>query len=487
MKLIVKVTRAWILLAGLFGASLFSTMGQALAAQEASPPNILFFLTDDQRNDTLGCAGHPIVKTPNIDLLAGRGVRFENAFVSHSICWVSRTTILTGLTARSFGERARPDTATPEAVKAFCPDLLRKAGYRTGFFGKWHARMPKGFSPAEHFDEFERIWRTPYFKKQPDGSLRHTTEIIADRAVEFLKSQPKDKPFYLNVWFNASHAEDGDKRPGVGHFPWPKAVDGMYEDIDMPAPRLSDPAIYESQPKHLKASINRQRFFWRWDTPEKYATNLRAYFRMLTGIDRVIGRVLKRLSAEGLADNTIVVYSADNGYYMGDRGFAGKWSHYEQSLRVPLVIRDPRLSEKLRRRVVEPMALNLDLPATFLDWAGVDIPASYQGRSLRPIVEGRAVKGWRKDFFCEHVILAPTLTWEGVRGERYVYARYFDQKPFSEFLHDLQVDPDQLKNLVKDPAHAATLAAMRKRCDALVARHGEPLVPLKERTGRRRR
>jgi arylsulfatase A-like enzyme len=203
----------------------------------------------------------------------------------------------------------------------------------------------------------------------------------------------------------------------------------MYEEIDMPAPRLSDPAIYESQPQHLKASINRARFFWRWDTPEKYQTNLRAYFRMLTGIDRVIGRVLKRLSAEGLADNTIVVYSADNGYYMGDRGFAGKWSHYEQSLRVPLVIRDPRLPEKFRRRVVEPMALNLDLPATFLDWAGVDIPASYQGRSLRPIVEGRAVSDWRKDFFCEHVILAPTLTWEGVRGERYVYARYFDQKP----------------------------------------------------------
>ncbi len=117
----------------------------------------------------------------------------------------------------------------------------------------------------------------------------------------------------------------------------------------------------------------------------------------------------------------------------------------------------------------------------------VDIPASYQGRSLRPIVEGRAVNGWRKDFFCEHVILAPTLTWEGVRGERYVYARYFDQKPHAEFLHDLRVDPDQLKNLAEDPAHAATLAAMRKRCDALVARHGEPLVPLEERTGRRRR
>lgn len=486
MNSIFKVNIARILLSGLVGASLWSMAARPLAAQDSPPPNILFFLTDDQRNDTLRCAGHPIVKTPNIDLLASGGVRFENAFVSHSICWVSRTTILTGLTARSFGERARPDTATPEAVKALCPDLLRKAGYRTGFFGKWHARMPRGFTPKEHFDEYERIWRTPYHKKQPDGTLRHTTELIGDRGVEFLKNQPKDKPFCLNLWFNASHAEDGDKRPGVGHFPWPKAVDGMYEDIDMPAPRLNDPEIYESQPDHLKASINRARFFWRWDTKEKYETNLRAYFRMLTGIDRVIGRVLKTLEERGLAENTIVVYSADNGYYMGDRGFAGKWSHYEESLRVPLVIRDPRLPRELRGRVVDSMALNLDLPSTFLDWAGVGVPASYQGRSLRPIVEGRPAKDWRTDFFCEHVILPPTLTWEGVRGERYVYARYFDQNPLSEFLHDLKSDPDQLKNLASDPAQAKTLSRMRKRCDELVARHGKPLVPLKDRTRRRR-
>ncbi len=474
---------------------LFSLLGllcflsAPVAAQNkkpSQPPNILFFLTDDQRNDTLGCAGHPIVKTPQIDRLAAEGVRFDNMFVSHSICWVSRTSILTGLTARSFGVRTRPDQAKPEALKHFCPDLLKKKGYRTGFYGKWHAKMPRGFRPADHFDEFQSIWRNPYFKKQPDGSKRHTTEIIGDRAVEFLQKQPADQPFCLHLWFNAAHAEDGDKRPGIGHFPWPQATDGLYDDITIPPPRLSDPAIFASQPEHLKKSINRARYFWRWDTPEKYQTNMRAYLRMLSGIDGVIGRVRKTLKEKGLDQNTIIVYSADNGYYMGDRGFAGKWSHYEESLRVPLVIYDPRLPAAQRGRVVNSLAVNLDLPATFLAWAGVPIPQTYQGQNLQPILQGHTPDHWREDFFCEHVILAPTLTWEGVRGERYVYARYFDQDPLSEFLHDLQVDPDQLKNFAGDPEYTQVLQTMRRRCDELVNRYGGPLAPLEERQGRRR-
>jgi arylsulfatase A-like enzyme len=456
------------------------------AAISTERPNILFFFADDQRNDTLGCAGHPIIKTPAIDRLAAEGVRFENAFVTTSICWVSRSSILTGLTARSFGPPSQPDAVKPEALAALYPDLLRQAGYRTGFFGKWHAKMPAGFAPEEHYDEFEKIFRRPYHKPQADGSTRHTTELIGDRGVEFLKSQPQGKPFCLNLWFNAAHAEDGDKRPGIGHFPWPKAVDGMYEDIDIPAPRLSDPEIYESQPDHLKQSINRQRYFWRWDTPEKYQTNMRAYFRMISGIDRVVARVCKVLEEEGLADNTIIVYSADNGYYMGDRGFAGKWSHYEQSLRVPLIVYDPRLPKEKRGRVLTAMALNIDLPATFVDWAGAGVPESYQGKSLAGHVAGEAPFWWRNDFFCEHVSLAPTLTWEGIRNRQYVYARYFDQDPDSEFLHDLEADPDQLINFVDDKRYAEILDAMRSRCDEMMKHYGGPLVPMSERGKRPR-
>jgi arylsulfatase A-like enzyme len=259
----------------------------------------------------------------------------------------------------------------------------------------------------------------------------------------------------------------------------------MYEDREIPAPRLGDPAIFERHPDFLKQSINRERFFWSYDTPAKYQTNLRAYFRMLSGIDRTVARVIAALKEAGLADNTIIVYSADNGYYLGDRGFQGKWSHYEESLRVPLVIYDPRLPKAQRGRVVKNMALNVDLPATFLDWAGVGKPAAYEGRSLAPIVNGQAISNWRRHFFCEHVDLAPTLTWEGIRGERYVYARYFDQVPAYEFLHDLQRDPDELQNLANDPMHAAVLGEMRRVCDAEMNARGGALLSMSERVAKK--
>jgi arylsulfatase A-like enzyme len=440
---------------------------------QESRPNILFFFADDQRNDTLGCAGHPIVKTPTIDRLAAKGVRFENMFVSRSTCTASRTTILTGLTSRSSVEPDRSDRIRPEALTELFPDLLRDAGYRTGLFGKWHAKMPKGFKPEAHFDEYERIFRNPYFKELPDGSKRHETELICDRGIEFLKSQRgKKNPFCLNLWFNAGHAEDRDKVPGTGHYPWPKAMDGKYDDIEIPAPRLSAAAIFPAHPVFFKTSNHRERFHWRWDTPDKYQINMRAYFRMLSGIDHAMSRVLQVLEEEGFAENTIVLYAADNGYYMGDRGFAGKWSHHEQSQRVPLVIYDPRQPEGHRGRTVDTMALNLDLPATFMDWAGVAIPASYQGASLKPVIEGDAnPEGWREDFFCEHFNPRYSMSWEGVRGERFKYARYIDQDPVQEFLHDLKNDPDELTNLAGDPEYAAQLEQLRQRTDALADRY----------------
>ena len=452
-------------------AILLTALTAALTSA-SEQPNILFFFADDQRHDTLGCAGHPILETPTIDRLAEEGVRFTNMFVTRSTCWASRTTILTGLTSLSSVEPNGSDKVKPEALAALFPDLLRDAGYRTGFFGKWHAKMPKDFRPEDHFDEYEKISRNPYFKTMPDGSKRHETELIADRGIDFLKSQKgKGGPFCLNLWFNAGHAEDKDRVPGTGHFPWPKAMGGKYEDIEIPEPRLSDPAIWDAHPEFLKTSNHRERYHWRWDTPEKYQLNMRAYFRMLSGIDHAMTRVLRVLEEEGLADNTIVVYSADNGYYMGDRGFAGKWSHHEQSQRVPLVIYDPRIPKTLRGRTVNAMALNLDLPPTFLDWAGVSVPASYQGISLKPLVESKGAPAeWREDFFCEHFNPRYRMSWEGVRGKRFKYARYVDQVPIYEFLHDLMNDPDELTNLTNDPEYASVLKRLQQRTDTLAAK-----------------
>jgi arylsulfatase A-like enzyme len=214
--------------------------------------------------------------------------------------------------------------------------------------------------------------------------------------------------------------------------------------------------------------MNRARYFWRWDTPKKYQKNIRAYYRMISGVDHVIGRVVKQLADQGLAENTVVIFTGDNGYYAASRGFAGKWSHYEESLRVPLVIFDPRLPKAQRGRVESRMVLNVDVAPTIVSLAGEKIPAGYQGNSLVPLVQGKSPETWRTDFFCEHLFRNSTIPkWEGVRDQRWVYARYFEQKPVYEFLHDLKTDPDQLKNLATDGASAETLARMRKRCDEL--------------------
>ncbi len=430
--------------------------------QSGRKPNILFLLVDDQRNDTLGCAGHPIIKTPVIDSLAAGGVRFRNAFVTTSICAASRASILTGLYERTHRYTFGTPPLSPAHMAESYPALLRVAGYRTGFIGKYGVRT-EGEPESAMFDYFKPHGGNPYFKKQPDGTLRHETEVAGDRAINFLEGNPEGRPFCLSISFNASHAADWDLED---HFPWPKAMDGMYEDEEIPVPRLSDPAIFANHPEFLKTSMNRKRYFWRWDTPEKFQKNMRAYFRMLSGIDRVIGRIRRELEQRGLADNTVIVYTADNGYYMGDRGFAGKWSHYEQSLRVPLIIYDPRQPKEQRGAVRDEMALNIDIPATMLQLAGVEIPAHYQGRSITPLLRGGGVRQWRSDFFCEHMMDNLDIPkWEGVRGERYVYARYFEQEPVYEFLHDLETDPDQLVNLAADPGYSEILAAMRKRCD----------------------
>lgn len=444
-------------------------------AAVADRPNVIFFLSDDHRADLLGCAGHPILKTPTIDRLAAAGVRFESAFVTTSICAAGRASVFTGLWERTH----RFTFGTPPIAQRFTaasyPAVLRRAGYHTGFVGKFGVRVHKD-GRQQMFDSFVPLGRNPYFKKQPDGSLRHLTEIAGDRAVEFLRSCRGDQPFCLSVSFNAAHAEDGDK---VNHYPWPKAVDGLYEDVTIPPPKVST-EFWKELPGFFRNSMHRDRWFWRWDTPGKYQKNVKAYYRMITGLDRVMGRVLGELQQLGLAENTVVIFSGDNGYYKGSRGFAGKWSHFEESLRVPLVIYDPRLPNSQRGRLLEPMALNVDIAATIVDAAGVPVPDGYQGCSLMPLLRGEKPQAWRTDFFCEHLMNnAKIPKYEGVRGQRYVYARYFEHPADGEFLHDLQADPDQLRNFVSDPAYAEVLARMRERCDRLRDRLGGPYQPAK--------
>lgn len=445
-----------------------------LLAADADRPNIIFFLADDQKADAMGCAGHPIIKTPTMDRLAKEGVRFTNAFVTTSICAASRASILTGLYERThrftFGT---PPISEPHTDASY-PAVLRAAGYRTGFTGKFGVGVRKG-AREKMFDVFKPVNRSPYFRKAPDGTIKHASEIAGDHAVAFLQSQPKDKPFCLSVSFNAPHAEDSDKE---NHYPYPKAMEGLYDDVTVPSPRLATDAIFNSQPEYLRKGMNRDRWFWRWDTPEKYQKNIKGYYRMISGIDNVMGRVLKEVEKLGLAKNTVVIFTGDNGYYAGQRQFAGKWSHYEESLRVPMIIFDPRFTKPLRGREVEAMALNIDLAPTMLDLAGVDIPSHYQGRSLMVLARGGKPADWRTDFFCEHLMDHRKIPkWEGVRAQRFKYARYFEQDKDAELLHDLKNDPDELRNLVGDPAYAKALEEMRTRCDELRDAYGGKYKP----------
>ncbi|MDG1729915.1 MAG: sulfatase [Algibacter sp.] len=436
----------------------------------AKKPNIIFILVDDQRNDALGCYGHEIIKSPNIDKLAEEGVRFSNAFVTTSICMASRATILTGMTSRSNGVSNMQIPLDTLLSKEVYPKLLKKEGYKTGFIGKFGFSIMGKKEPQNWFDYFKPTKR--YWNEMPDGSNKHETELDGDYAIEFLNQQDKTQPFCLSVSFNAAHAEDSDLRPGFGHYPWIKEVDGMYEDIRIPEPRLNDSTIYNAHPKFMKESLNRIRYFWRWDTPEKYQTNMKAYYRLISGIDYTIGRITKELEKLGLADNTIIVYAADNGYYMGDRGFAGKWSHYEQSLRIPMIIFDPRVTKEKRGKVVDNMVLNLDLPSTFLEYAGVTVPKSYQGISLKQFLEKDTVTNWRTSFFCEHLYPDKIIPkWEGVRNERYKYAVYFEQNPPYEYLHDLITDPDELINLANNPEYKSILDELRVECENYVKKY----------------
>lgn len=441
---------------------------QTVAEKSNVRPNILFFLVDDQRNDVLGCAGHPIVQTPVIDRLAAGGIRFENAFVTTSICAASRASILTGLYESRHGYTFGTDPVSLPHVEASYPFLLREAGYRTGFIGKFGIQIAdQAASLTKMFDYYAPSPQsTPHFVEQSDGSRKHSAEIKGDQAIAFLRSQPEGQPFCLSVSFNAVHAVDGNLTPGQeGHYPYPESARHLYEETRIPPPKLSDPAIFDAHPVFMKESMNRDRFYWRWDTEEKYQINIKAYFRMISGYDAVMGRVLEELESLNLSEQTVILYSADNGYYMGNRGFAGKWSHYEESLRVPLIMYDPRVPERQRGRMVEEIVLNIDLPATMLDLAGIAVPELYQGASLLPLYHNK-VRDWRTFFFCEHRLDNPRIPkWIGIRGERYVYARYYEQDPVFEYLHDLQTDPDQLENLAQNPDYGDVLNDMRKLTD----------------------
>jgi arylsulfatase A-like enzyme len=434
-------------------------------------PNLLIIITDDQRNDMLGLE-NPILHTPTMDRLATDGVRFVNAFVTTPICAASRATMLTGVVETTH----RYTFATPPLAESWLlasyPALLRAAGYHSGFIGKFgvNTALPPD---SVLFDTFEPLSPAPYMKPQADGTSRHLTDITADRTLAYLAERPTDRPFALTVSFNAPHADDGDPRQYI----WPPAMDSLYADLSLPAPPLSDPAFYAGLPSFLAdSSLNRERWFWRFDTEEKRQAMTKGYYRMISGVDAALSRILAALEDQELDENTVVILMGDNGYFLGERGYAGKWLPYEPSIRVPLIVRIPGLPRP--SSVPDEPVLNIDLAPTLLDLAGLPIPPTMQGHSLLPLLLGDAPEDWRSAFLVEHRFAHPKIPeHEGVRDARYTYARYLREDPVYEELYDRQTDPLQMLNLASDAGHAAELARLRSLTDSLLSVYRTALKP----------
>ncbi len=438
---------------GLGGLALKAGCGSG--PPEKKIPNYIFLLIDDQRWDALGCAGNPIIQTPNMDRMAEEGMRFSRAFVTTPICAASRASIFTGLYERTHGYTFTKPPIRREFTDISYPALLRRAGYRTGFIGKFGVKVEDGVM-EEMFDS-SQVSDQKYFH-EIDGQRRHLTDIHGDRAVEFLRGCNPDEPFCLSLSFWAAHAVDEDP---LQYF-WPEACDDLYVHDDIPVPDTADPAFFDALPDFLKASMNRIRWHWRFDTPEKFQSMVKGYYRMVSGIDGVIGRLREELSRLNRDRDTIIILMSDNGYFLGERGFAGKWLMHDLSILVPLIIYDPRIPSERRGSVLDHMVLNIDIAPTLLAMAGIDVPKAMQGRSLAPLIMGQA-GGWRQEVICEHLWDHPEIPQtECLRTDRWKYIRYWKHPEYEE-LYDLHNDPHEAENLAGNPARADLLMDLRRR------------------------
>jgi len=444
--------------------------GQVAFALENSRPNIIFILTDDQRWDALGYAGNAMAHTPEMDSLAKHGAYFSHAIVTTPICAASRASIFTGLHERTHRYNFQTGIIQDKYMRASYPKVLRKSGYYTGFYGKFGVKfvhMDHLFDVYESYDRGSQKDRRGYFYKTLDNEPVHLTRYTGQKALEFIEKAPTNRPFCLSLSFSAPHAQDSAPE----QYFWQEKTDHLYQDMDMPGPQLADDTYFQELPQSVREGFNRLRWTWRYDTPEKYQHSVKGYYRMIAGIDLEIGKIRQQLKTQGLDQNTVIVVMGDNGYFLGERQLAGKWLLYDNSIRVPLIVYDPRRSE---HRDVDQMALNIDVPATLLDLAGVPQPATWQGKSLLPLVSGKP-EDWDRDaVLVEHLWefdhIPPS---EGIRTNEWKYFRYCNDLSEQE-LYDLTSDPQETKNLAGDNHYQSQLMTLKAECERLIQDFSDP-------------
>ncbi len=428
-------------------------------AEPAKPMNILVLYADDWRHDTLGVAGNPVVKTPTIDGLAKEGMRFTHNCVTTSICGISRATLYTGQWMSRHGAKKFVMWDTP--WEETYPGLLRDHGYYLGHVGKWHNDP----FPKDKYD-FSTVYSGRHWYNdttEPGGKI-HVTKRNEKDALKFLSERPKDKPFALTVCFFATHAEDGHKDQFL---PQPESMK-LYEDVTIPVPANANDKSWENLPDFFtEKNEGRVRYNWRFDTPEKYQRMMKNYYRMATEVDTTCGVILEELKKQGVLDNTLVIFTTDNGYFHGEHGLADKWYPHEESIRVPLVIVDPRMEKTKVGTTNDEFTLSVDLAPTILNAAGIPAPRRMQGRDIgqlyRPIPANVRMMQWRQEFFYEHPPFAGDRIPPSEALVRKDFKYMYWPKDNVEQLFDLKNDPIEENDLAGDPKYADKLAEMRQR------------------------
>ncbi|MGC6427383.1 MAG: sulfatase [Akkermansiaceae bacterium] len=499
----------------------------SLGLLSAKQPNIVFIFSDDHAPHAIGAYNgwlKSVNPTPNIDKLASQGMLFENSFCTNSICGPSRAVILTGKHSHLNGFMNNGNNFNGD--QQTFPKLLQKAGYKTALFGKWHLKStPQGFDDWKVLPGQGQYYNpdllTPAGKERIVG---HCTDIVTDLAVDWLTKQVKnEQPFMLMCQHKAPHR---NWMPALRHL-------DLYDEIEIPEPATlfdrwednASPARWQELEidghMHLnydlfynltlksadgksKKGLDRSAAFnlrrmtptqlsvWNshWDPKndavkkanptgkdlvrwkfQRYAKN---YLRCVKGVDESVGTVMDNLEKLGIADNTIVIYSSDQGFYIGDHGWYDKRWMYEESLKMPLVVKWPGVTKA--GSVNTEMVQNIDYAPTFLEATGTDIPKDLQGHSLVPFLKGESPK-WRDSIYY-HYYEYPSVHMipmhNGIRTERYKLINFYH---FDEWeLYDLKNDPDELKNIYQDPAQADLIKNLKGQLQGLVEHYGDTTV-----------
>jgi len=454
-----------LLLGGLVAAGLVN----AAEAEVAGRPNIVFIMADDFALEAISSYGSWLkdyAKTPNIDRIAREGMLFRNVFCNNSICSPSRASILTGQYSHKNGVREL--NGQINANSPLFPVELKKAGYQTALFGKWHLEnTPEGFDDylvlpgqGKYFDpDFVGVAG----KRNLPG---YATDIITDLSLEWLKKRDPAKPFCLLIHHKAPH----------GPFSYPERLAGLYEGVQIPEPFNLHEDVWAAgsliKPKQYTfihdargpKSISQTKL---GSTPagavapeegdekarrsQVYQAFIKSYIRCITAVDENVGRVLEALDREKLSENTLVVFTSDQGFWLGQHGFSDKRLILEESIKMPLLVRYPR--EIAAGATCQRLAANVDFAPTFLDYAGAPVPKAMQGRSLRPLLQGKTPADWRTSVFYAYWTREP-FHW-GIRTDRHTYIRVPDSEEVE--IYDIVNDPHQMKNEAGNPAFAAII------------------------------